>query len=308
MNLELNKIYQGNTFEILKQMPEESVDCIITSPPYYGLRDYGVSGQIGLEATLEIYLNKILAITKELKRVLKKTGTLWWNHGDSYGGGNGTNNNGSHGKVKQKMGVNNNNKRELLSDIPEKCLLLQNYRLIIRMIDEQQWILRNSIIWWKQNCMPASANDRFTNDYEPVFFLSKSTRYYFQQQLEDSIWARHDKRFIKGPTSGGKTTTGNYAIDKAGAYRKDGKRNMRSVWAINTKPYKDAHFATFPEELCEIPIKAGSPPNGIVLDPFSGSGTTAFVARQLGRQFIGIEINPDYIKLAEKRLAQQIML
>jgi len=167
--MNLNKIYQGDVLEVLKSWEDESVDCIITSPPYYGLRDYGVKGQLGLEKTLTEYLDKMLAVTAELKRVLKKTGTLWWNHGDSYGGswadsGHRPDNEDSFprkGHPKENPPQRN---------MYQKSLLMQAHRLAIRMIDEQGWILRNQIIWHKPNCMPSSVKDRFTVDFEPIFF------------------------------------------------------------------------------------------------------------------------------------------
>jgi DNA modification methylase len=174
-----NKIIQGDTLEELKKIPDESIDCIITSPPYWGLRDYGIEGQIGLESTLEEYLEKLLAITKELKRVLKKTGIMFWNHGDCYNShstGKG-NVGGIEGKRKNKQ--DNVVRGKIRIDLPDKCLVLQNWRLILKMIDEQGWILRNVIIWHKPNHMPSSVKDRFTNSYEPVFMLVKNKKYYF---------------------------------------------------------------------------------------------------------------------------------
>ena len=177
-----NSILLGDALQELKKIPSETIDTIITSPPYYGLRDYGVDGQIGLEKTLAEYLDKMLVITAELKRVLKKTGTLWLNHGDSYASigklcGDFTRNEpdttwGRHDK-------NRGRSRIKKGEYPEKCLLMQNERLIMRMIDEQGWILRNRLIWWKPNCMPSSVRDRFTVDYEPLYFLVKSKKYWF---------------------------------------------------------------------------------------------------------------------------------
>lgn len=311
MELPINQIVQGDVIEVLRTLPSESIDCIITSPPYFGLRDYGIEGQVGLEDTIEEYLDKMLAITAECRRVLKKTGTMFWNHGDCYGGimqSNWTSKNPEIARKYQKNASQPNSFMQGKKKGYEKSLLLQAHRLVIRMCDEQQWILRNTLIWWKPNSMPTSVIDRFNVDYEPIFFFTKNKKYFFNQQLEDSIWARHDKRFIKGPSQGGKAVSGNYAINKGGAFRDDAKRNMRSVWYIPTKSYSEAHFATFPQELCEIPIKAGCPENGIVLDPFMGSGTTAFVAKLLNRNYIGIELNPEYIKLAKDRLAQQKLL
>lgn len=338
---ELNKIYCGDTLEVLKTWPDEFVDCIVSSPPYYGLRNYGVEGQIGLEPTLSEYLDKMLLVTAELKRVLKKTGTMWWNHGDSYNAkppGNSLENQLAKHKMGDgvfgRLGDRNRGKNYRYDQYklrgatgPEKSLTMQAHRLAIRMIDEQQWILRNCLIWHKPNVMPSSVKDRFTVDYEPVFFFTKSKKYWFETQYEPAHYLEKDKRAVNGASMGGKAMSGNYAINKGGAFAKPetvmkngllGKtetlvasslgRNKRSVWKISTKPYKEAHFATFPPALIETPIKAGCPPNGICLDPFMGSGTTAYVARQLERNYLGIELNEEYIKLAENRLAQNVLI
>jgi site-specific DNA-methyltransferase (adenine-specific) len=303
----INKVIQGDTLEVLKTIPDESVDCIITSPPYYGLRDYGVEGQVGLEKTLDDYLNKLLEITKECKRVLKKTGTLWWNHGDSYSTQHET------GTIDRETGWkssgNDRNPRQKEhgrangGNIPTKSLMMTPYRLALRMIDEQGWIMRNQVIWFKPNCMPASVKDRFTVDYEPVFFFAKSKKYYFKQLLEpniteikkDVIWKGNQSRsWIKGKSISDKNTLGSAKNEQG--------RNKRCVWRVTTKPFKEAHFATFPEDLVRPMIDAGCPEGGIVLDPFAGAGTTLKVARDLGKNYIGIELNPEYVKIAEARI------
>ena len=328
--MEYNKIICGDTLEVLKQLPDEFVDCVVTSPPYYGLRDYGVDGQLGLEKNLNEYLDKMLLITGELKRVLKKSGTMWWNHGDSYGGLAHSDWSSSNPEIQKKYQKNATMKdfaEQRLRKGIEKCMLLQNYRLVLKMIDEQQWILRNTIIWHKPNCMPSSVKDRFTVDYEPVFFFSKSKKYWFETQYESN-----ETREFTARQDGARAKKFNYRIRDA--IRKEGQpqykasnqevkeyglryavrynnplgRGKRSVWKIATKPYSEAHFATFPPALIETPIKAGCPKGGLVLDPFMGSGTTAFVARSLGRNYLGIELNKEFIKLAEKRLIQNIIL
>lgn len=362
--MKLNKIYQGDTIEVLKTFPDESVDCIVTSPPYYALRDYGTGGgQIGLEKTMGEYITKMLQVTAELKRVLKKTGTMWWNHGDSYGSGF----------------VQAQRKRGFVGY--EKSLILQAYRLVIRMIDEQGWILRNQIIWHKPNVMPASVKDRFTVDYEPIFFFSKAKKYYFEMQYEPLVEDSdvEYRQQLREKNKANYNLKKPYQTNFPKSFNQFG-RSKRTVWKIATKPYPDAHFATFPKTLIETPIIAGSPKEickeckkpreaiikqtpinprphklhkgksrdaadgknpqyqvngfarsgvefdykteklgytdcgcnagwdkGIVLDPFMGSGTTARVAMDLGRDFVGIELNGEYIKLAEKRLAQQVL-
>jgi len=280
-------------------------------PIISGLRDYGVEGQLGLEKTLDEYLNKMLLITSELKRVLKKTGTMWWNHGDSYGGSNQ-----GRGQTKESSGFQNvvrqtyyqtATRNSLLKDLPAKSLMLQAHRLVIRMIDSQQWILRNTIIWHKPNCMPSSVKDRFTVDYEPIFFFSKSKKYWFETQYE--AYELPMNRW------GGIYTDGNYKNSKFRdkkkiSYPQRGRslrpnnlgRNKRCVWKIATSPFKEAHFATFPEKLIEPMIKAGCPKEGIVLDPFMGAGTTGVVAKKLNRNYLGIELNKEYIEIANKRI------
>ena len=293
--MEVNKIYCGDALDILKTLPNESIDMVITSPPYYGLRDYGVEGQLGLEKTFQEYLDNLILIFNEVKRVLKAEGTCWVNLGDSYSGSN----------IKyqgQKPGKTN---------LPNKSLLQIPSRFAIMMVDNG-WILRNEIIWHKPNCMPSSVNDRFTVDYEKLFFFTKNKKYYFEQQKE--LMKTTD---IK-PSRGSKGVIGQ---DNLGLRKQDliGRndytgfndrynppndlmRNKRSVWSINTKPLKETHFATFPEELIETPIKAGCPENGVVLDVFMGSGTTGMVAKRLNRNYIGIDLKEDYCKLARKRI------
>lgn len=300
-------ILQGDALEKLKEIPSESVDCVITSPPYWALRDYGVDGQLGLEPTFQQYITKLCDIFDEVKRVLKKEGTCWVNIGDTYGGsGAGTwQNKPPEAKSKEvyTMPYGKSSVSKMRGTMLDKCLLQIPSRFAIEM-SNRGWILRNEIIWHKPNAMPSSASDRFTVDFEKVFFFVKNKKYWFEQQFDKSIWATTDKRALYGASSGGKATTGNYAINKGGAFRDDGNRNMRAVWTINTKPFAGAHFATFPEKLIEPMVLAGCPKGGVVLDIFMGSGTTLAVAKRLERQGMGIELNPEYIKLAEKRLLE----
>ena len=301
-----NTIIRGDALTVLKTWPDECIDMVFTSPPYYGLRDYEDKEQIGLEKTLDEYLIKMLAVMAECKRVLKKTGTMWWNHGDSY---NGTKVGDTETRKNPKVVASSFRKGK--QPMSEKSLLFQNYRLAIRMIDEQQWIARNVIIWHKPNCMPSSVKDRFTVDYEPVFFFTKSKKYFFEQQFEpytepmnrwggDELKAQCKSEWDEG--------TGQDTYRDRNMRPNSLGRNKRCVWKIPTHPYPEAHFATFPSKLIVTPILAGCPKGGIVLDPFMGSGTTAYVARELGRQFVGIELNESYIKLAYNRLAQQKIL
>ena len=299
----MNKIFHGDCLEVLTKLQSESIDCIVTSPPYWALRDYGVSGQLGRESTFEEYITKLCDIFDEVKRVLKNKGTCWINISDTYSG-TGHKNNSTDPKYKdgrngQKISLNNK------TNVPNKCLCCIPDRFKIEMIN-RGWICRNEIIWHKPNCMPSSVKDRFTVDYEKVFFFVKNKKYYFNQQLEKSIWAERDKRAITGGiTKSGKSTSENgqqYQISKSGSFRKDKMRNVRSVWTISTKGLRDAHFASYPEVLIEPIIKAGCPVGGIVLDPFFGAGTTGLVARKQDKNYIGIELNGEYIKIAEARI------
>ena len=291
---------------MLKTFPDNFFDTIITSPPYWSLRDYGIEGQIGLEPTLNEYLEKMAKVTKELKRVLKPKGIMFWNHGDCY------NANWREGSTKTASKIQRANKGSLAfvgkkGSKVTKCMALQNYRLLLKMVDEQGWILRNIIIWHKPNHMPESVKDRFSKSYEPVFMLVKNKKYWCDL---DAVrvphkWADKDKRSLlrRVPHKSGKSTMDNcqYSTVAVG-YHPTGK-NPGDVWEIPTQPVKEIHFATFPEKLIEPMIKFGCPKGGVVLDPFMGSGTTGLVARRLGRKFVGIELNPEYIKIAWKRIA-----
>jgi len=334
----------GNCAEILKTLPSESVDCVVTSPPYWGLRDYktepqvwggrsdcehdwtpeGVKrydarrdhdgkdfgdtrgqepmrsaldteldlgatcpmcgawrGQLGLEPTPQLYIQHLVGIFDEVKRVLKRTGTCWVNLGDTYGGMTKTD--------------------KSLAQIPS--------RFAIAMTDSG-WILRNEIIWWKRNCMPSSAKDRFTVDFEKLFFFVKSKKYYFEQQLEpvaECSIKRAEYGWNRDRANNGVDGPQGIHVEKMGTrFVRPSGRNKRCVWDITTRPYKGAHFAVFPPELVETPIKAGCPVGGVVLDPFGGTGTTSEVARRLGRASIIIELNPDYLELVKERAKTDI--
>ena len=315
--METNKIYQGDCKEVLKQLPDESVDMVITSPPYWALRDYGIDKQFGLQPTFDKYIEELVDIFNEVKRVLKNKGTCWVNVGDTYyGGGTGQDKSMSNGKyVKEHFkGIANAlNARDKTFDYKSKCLCMLPERFAIKMI-ENGWILRNQIIWYKPNAMPHPVKDRFTVDFEKLFFFTKSNKYYFETQREpvkeDSI-----KRACRGRKHKSQSSCGNWQQDYTGyndmeeryingelrGVHKDG-RNKRTVWEITLKQGKYNHCAPYPIELVETPINAGCPENGVVLDLFFGSGTTGEVALKLNRRFIGIELNPDYVKIANERL------
>ncbi len=294
----------GDCSEILKLMPSESVDCVVTSPPYWALRDYGVFGQLGLEQSFQEYIVKLCNIFDEIKRVLKNTGTCWVNLGDTYAGsGKGYGDKNLDPKFGQGRPRNlqprpTNTRNKAAEGVPindagpAKSLLQIPSRFAIEMVN-RGWILRNEIIWHKPNCMPASVKDRFTVDFEKIFFFVKHRKYYFEQQQEPATYT--DNRLGLGNiVYKNRNTQCNVCVSD--------KRNKRAVWRITTKPYKEAHFATFPPDLCETPIKAGCPEGGVVLDPFAGAGTTGVVAKKLGRNFIGIELNPDYLEMAKRRI------
>jgi|SRR5215469_7900408 len=267
-------IYQGDAYDVLRDIESESVDSCVTSPPYWDLRDYGVPEQIGREATYNEYLTKLWVIFSEVKRVLRKEGTCWVVMGDTY------------------------DDRKNLCMIPE--------RFAMGMTDGRGWTLRNKVVWHKPNVFPSSTKDRFTIDWEYLFFFVKSQKYYFETQYEklqqpnpSGLCPIGGKKHAKAV---GETYSGNEYIPNH-----TNGRIRRCVWSIPTDHYPDAHFAVFPPALIETPILAGCPVGGTVLDPFCGSGTTGVVAHKLGRKFVGIELNPDYIKLAEKRLGLRQM-
>jgi len=294
-------LYNANNLQILKKIPANSIDIVITSPPYWSLRDYGISNQIGLEETTAKYLHKLWKIFDEIKRILKPTGTIWINMGDTYSGsGKGV---GGDGSAKERWAFK---KRPLIhEDIPRKSLHMIPKRFAIGMI-ERGWTLRNQIIWHKPNAMPTSAKDRFTVDFEKIFFFTKNPKYYFKQILEpvkeSSLKRAQYKYNAKKTNFAINLQTNNDSIGRR--LTKPEGRNKRTTWSISTKSYKGNHSAVFPPDIPRICIEAGCPmePDSIVLDPFLGSGTTAMVAREFNRRWIGIELNPKYCKLARRRL------
>jgi len=333
------KLILGDCLEELKKLDSESVNCCVTSPPYWALRDYGVDGQLGLEPTFQEYINKLCDIFDEVKRVLRKDGTCWVNLGDTYfgsgkgAGGDITNSKqvwtfeNKEKKICQHCGKEfegykfqqfcgaacsgvDNTPRTKKGKMADKSLVQIPSRFSIEMCN-RGWILRNEIIWHKPNCMPSSVKDRFTVDFEYIFFFVKNKKYWFETQYEPHLTNPVDNKLSrkerKANTKADRTSVffGNapQGFDgKPMGYGKQG-RNKRTVWKITTKPFKGAHFAVFPEDLIETPIKAGCPPKGTVLDPFCGSGTTGVVAKKQDKEFVGIELNPEYIKIAEQRIA-----
>lgn len=315
MELEINKIYQGHCLEVLKTFRDESVNTVVTSPPYWGLRDYGVDGQIGLEDSVEEYVDALVDVFMEIKRVLRDDGTVWLNLGDAYAGsGKGAwseKNKQKHVYVPNPKGVETK-----INNIPiglkVKDLIGLPWRVAFAL-QANGWYLRQDIVWNKPNAMPESVKDRPTKSHEYIFLLSKSPNYYYNHEVikEPAIYGTQDVRGSKGsfgqPQKAKRkdkprgSFKGKYGNEAFRAIRD--KRNKRSVWTVSTRPLKEAHFATFPEDLIEPCVLAGAPEDGIVLDPFFGSGTTGLVALKHGRNFLGIELNPEYIKIAENRLS-----
>lgn len=293
--LEINKIYAGDALTVLKTFPGECVNMCMTSPSYWALRDYGVDGQLGLEPTFDLYINHLCDIFDEMKRVLRADGTCWVVIGDTYNGSGGCGWAGLESKNWEQKAWPHK-----IKTYSTKCLCQIPARFSIEMIN-RGWILRNDIIWHKRNCMPSSAKDRFTVDYEHLFFFSKSRKYYFEQQFDI---ATTDLPIVKKKTCGHGAVRPKDEPDPYGSmgYSGNGQKNKRCVWTISTKPSKEPHFATYPPELCLTPIRAGCPEGGTVLDPFSGTGTTAMVAINLNRNYIGIELNPKDVERSTKKL------
>lgn len=283
-------------------LADQSVHCCVTSPPYWGLRDYGTNGQIGLERTPEEYVEKMVSVFREVKRVLRDDGTLWLNIGDSYA------NDGKWGGEtggKPAYLDNNNRKRvgreKRFTGLKPKDLVGIPW-LLAFALRADGWYLRSDIIWFKPNPMPESVTDRPTKAHEYIFLLAKNERYFYDADL------------IAEPANGWNGSSFTSAQDEAtkknlgrGPRVETTKRNKRTVWEVTSQPFPEAHFATFPEELIKPCILAGCPPGGTVLDPFIGSGTTALVARNLQCNAIGIELNPAYIEIAKRRLSQEVL-
>lgn len=348
-------ILVGDVRTRLRQLADNSINCIVTSPPYWGLRDYGVDGQIGLEASPAEFIATMVDVFDELRRVLRPDGTCWVNMGDSYAGNRGTTNGPIIGP--KHRSASGDAQRQLIASrrrddapIPRsdirvpglkpKDLVMMPHRLAIALQDAGWWV-RQDIVWQKPNPMPESVRDRCTKAHEYIFLLTKSEKYYFDQDaIAEPVSANTHARLSQdvqnqiGSTraNGGAKTNGNMkavgrklypgtgvgfgrgydkvekprvknnaSFDQAMAIMPD-TRNKRSVWTITTQPFSEAHFATFPPELPETCIKAGCPPGGTVLDPFFGAGTTGLAADRLQRNCIGIELNPAYAEIARRRI------
>jgi DNA modification methylase len=296
----------GDVRERLAELPDASVQCCVTSPPYWGLRDYGTDGQLGLEPTPAAYVASLVAVFREVGRVLRDDGTLWLNLGDSYCGGGGYAPDAPSNLAGSKQttiggACKTTAATKTPSGLKPKDLVGIPWRLAFAL-QADGWYLRSDIIWNKPNPMPESVTDRPTKSHEYVFLLTKSARYFYDAEAVREEGPTYTRK-AGGYKGFDKTHIG--MNQKGGMADKDTTtvgRNCRSVWTITTQPYPDAHFATFPEALPERCIKAGTKLGDTVLDPFAGSGTTGQVAVQLGRSFIGIELNADYADLARTRI------
>lgn len=322
--MENDKIYQGDSLEVLKTFEDNSIDCCVTSPPYYALRDYGVDGQIGLEETPEKYIERLTEVFMEVYRVLKPNGTLWLNIADSYWGGgwrNASFNEHSGNIQKGSRGTHCGDSMPAckgnIGVYKPKDLIGIPWMLAFSLRNAG-WFLRQDIIWHKPNPMPESVTDRCTKSHEYIFLLSKSQKYYFDYEAIQEEATGYDGRkdtMMKGSKKYDTQIMPNQSVQsmaRNGHERWKFKasttgglcpvRNKRDVWSINVKPNKEAHFATYPQELVSTCVLAGCPERGIVLDPFMGSGTTGIVANKLGRYYVGIELNPEYVEMAERRI------
>lgn len=341
-------IHTGNVLDILPTLPANSVQCCVTSPPYWGLRDYGVDGQLGSEATPEEFVANMVAVFREVRRVLRDDGTLFLNLGDSYAGSGGAGGDYNEGGLKQGQprysgtarawenggGRDVGERTAAVPGLKPKDLVGIPWRVALALQADGYW-LRSDIIWHKPNPMPESVTDRPTKAHEYIFLLTKSARYYYDAEAikepaayevdaPQNNFQRNGGKMLDVPHANGKQsshradrtptgimsggtkhTNGNGNTNQTysgNEYMAAPMRNRRSVWTMATRPFKEAHFATFPPELPELCILAGTKGGDLVLDPFTGSGTTGAVAVNLGRDFVGCELNPAYVELAHRRI------
>jgi len=319
------RIHVGDCRELLRAMPEASAQTCVTSPPYFGLRDYGVEGQCGLEDTPAAFVENLVAVFREVRRVLREDGTLWLNLGDSYAGDGGV---GGHqgDMMGRKHGAALRARRPGFGDSKPKDLLGIPWRVALAL-QTDGWYLRQDIIWHKPNPMPESVTDRCTKSHEYLFLLSKNGRYYFNSEAMQEPAVGKTTHDVTGqgyaapgqaPHTGARKSGNKARKPRPGAPEAHGgaqagsvpwegfTRNKRSVWTVATQPFKGAHFATYPPALIEPCVLAGSRPGDVVLDPFGGAGTTALVAAKHGRVGVLCELNPEYVDIAERRIATAV--
>ena len=322
----MNQIINKNCLDGLKELPADCVNTCVTSPPYFGLRSYGIgreNGEIGLEPTPQDFVDALVAVFREVKRVLRDDGTLWLNLGDSYAGSWGNAGGQNRGKGTQRPIAGNSITKDSDNDrhgdfVPPGARGFKDYGIkpkdligipwrVAFALQQDGWYLRQDIIWAKPNPMPESVTDRCTKSHEYIFLLSKGPKYYFDHKAicEDCVDNGHESR-KKQARFGGANKYAGYGtrIHSGREYigTSDNKRNKRDVWTVATKPCKEAHFATFPPELIRPCVLAGCPMGGLVLDPFMGAGTVAVVSIEERRKYVGFELNPKYINLAHKRM------
>lgn len=298
-------IYEGDCIESMRGLPDQSVHTCVTSPPYFGLRDYGHDGQIGLEPTPEEYVRKMVEVFREVRRVLRDDGTLWLNLGDSYARQGGKVSEQSRhwdGRERDPGAMHSTRHVDNMPGFKPKDLIGIPWRVAFAL-QADGWYLRQDIIWHKPNPMPESVRDRCTKAHEYIFLMAKSERYYFDNEAI-KVPAKVSSEGIRfGGNKYGDNDDPKYATKSGNVSKEYDNVNKRSVWTVTTKPFKGAHFATFPPDLIEPCILAGCPEGGTVLDPFGGSGTTGMVAQTWGRKFILCELNPEYAQMARDRIA-----
>lgn len=312
----MSEIICGDSLAVLRELPSESVYACVTSPPYYGLRDYGVDGQVGNEETPSVYVERLVEIFREVRRVLKKDGTLWLNIADSYAGsGKGVWSKPVSERPKSKQvyyALPDNSNATMpnqFEGIKPKDMIGIPWLLALALRNEG-WYLRSDIIWQKSNAMPEPVKDRPTKSYEHIFLLSKSPQYYYDAEaIMEPLCESTVERNKRAVSASGKYAEGLPGQNMQRIFKPrshtdaPSMRNKRDVWTVSTNSYRvDGHFAVYPERLIEPCILAGCPVGGIVLDPFFGSGTTGAAAKRLGREYIGIDLNPDYCQAAAERI------
>jgi DNA modification methylase len=297
------KILQGNCIDKIKELEDNSIDCVVSSPPYFGLRDYGVDEQFGLEKTYQDYLANTVKVFETFKPKLKDTATIWWNVGDSYSSGKRTSTTNQSLRGNKNYGVT---RTPVQNGIKEKDLLMIPNRVAIALQDAG-WYIRSEIIWHKPNPMPESVKDRPTSCHEKIWLITKSKKYYYDADAIKEKSLTFDNNIRDRDTTKLNNTPGR---SKMGGLKENNylTKNKRNVWTVTTKPFKGAHFATFPKDLIEPCIKAGCPEGGVVLDPFGGSGTTGIVSALNNRNAILIELNQKYIDIANKRIDKELGL